>query len=216
MIRLAILILVLFSRLPAHADLFGGLIRGRERSSIQSLYPKGTDGQVLTMNGSILEWSASGGGGSGSTEYTFKTISTTSGTSPVAESNADTLTVAAGAGITITGDSSTDTVTIASSLILNGDIAWTRTATAVDVNTTNEIIVGVTNTGAARTITLDTDDVADGRVVIVKDESGGAGTNNITIDTEGSETIDGVASIDITVDYGVLRVYSDGTNWFTF
>ncbi len=44
----------------------------------------------------------------------FETINTTSGTSPVADSATDTLTLTAGANITITGNSSTDTVTIAS------------------------------------------------------------------------------------------------------
>ena len=97
-----------------------------------------------------------------------------------------------------------------------GNMGWSRIATAVDVNTTTEVIVGVTDTSIARTITLDTDDVIAGRVIIVKDESGAAGTNNITVATEGAETIDGAASVDITVNYGALRVYSDGTNWFTF
>ena len=42
----------------------------------------------------------------------FETIATSSGTSPVADSSADTLTLTAGTGVTVTGDSSTDTVTI--------------------------------------------------------------------------------------------------------
>lgn len=50
----------------------------------------------------------------GSTGVTsFTTIQTPAGTSPVADSASDTLTLAAGTGITITGDSTTDTVTIA-------------------------------------------------------------------------------------------------------
>lgn len=49
----------------------------------------------------------------------------------------------------------------------------------------------------------------------VNDESGGAGTNNITISTEGLATIDGAATIKITADYGTLRLYSNGTNLFT-
>jgi hypothetical protein len=44
--------------------------------------------------------------------YIFKTISTPSGTSPVADSASDTLTLAASGIVTITGDSTTDTVTI--------------------------------------------------------------------------------------------------------
>ena len=75
----------------------------------------------------------------------------------------------------------------------------------------------VSDTSAARTLTISSVDILDtDREFIIKDESGGAGTNNITIDTEGSETIDGAASVIITVDFGVVRLYSDGTNLFSF
>jgi len=53
-------------------------------------------------------------------------------------------------------------------------------------------------------------------MIIVKDESGGAASNSITIDTEASELIDGAASVAISSDYGVVRLYSDGANFFTF
>jgi hypothetical protein len=43
----------------------------------------------------------------------FQTIATSSGTSPVADTTTDTLTLTAGANITITGNSATDTITIA-------------------------------------------------------------------------------------------------------
>ena len=101
-------------------------------------------------------------------------------------------------------------------LQIEGDVAFKRTATAVSASTAGETIIGVTDTAAPRTITLATADTVEGQVMIIKDESGAAGTNNITVATQAAETIDGVASVDITVNHGVLRVYSDGTNWFTF
>ena len=57
-----------------------------------------------------------------------------------------------------------------------------------------------------------------GQSWIIKDESGGAATHNITIKTAGG-TIDGVAGGTgkvINTAYGILRVYSNGTNYFTF
>lgn len=100
-------------------------------------------------------------------------------------------------------------------LTMQKAVNFKRKALAVSGATTGETIIGVTSTAAARTITLATADVIAGRVIFIKDESGLAGTNNITIDTEGAELIDGAASIAITVNYGVLKVYSDGVNWFT-
>lgn len=58
------------------------------------------------------------GSGAGTPTNSFETIQVPSGTSPVAESPTDTLTLAAGAGLTITGDSTTDTITIS---LTNGE-----------------------------------------------------------------------------------------------
>jgi hypothetical protein len=91
-----------------------------------------------------------------------------------------------------------------------------RTAVAVSSTTDRQTIIGVTNTAAPRTITLASIDADDGHVVIIMDESGGAGTNNITIDTEGGKTINGLPTALINTNYGSLRLYSDGLNFFIF
>ena len=77
-----------------------------------------------------------------------------------------------------------------------------------------------TDTSAPRTLTISSADIAMGLPTVpwlfdVKDEGGSAGTNKITIDTEGTELIDGVSSVEITADYGAIRLYSNGTNLFT-
>lgn len=51
--------------------------------------------------------------------------------------------------------------------------------------------------------------------ITIKDSGGGAGTYNITIDTEGDETIDGAATKVISSNYGVVTLYSDGNNWLS-
>jgi hypothetical protein len=108
------------------------------------------------------------------------------------------------------------TWTASSGLQLKESFAFYRLGTGASVQSSGQTIIGVTSTASARTITLATADVVLGRVIIIKDESGGAAVNNITVNTQGGQTIDGVSTVTISANYGVLRVYSDGNNWFTF
>jgi hypothetical protein len=92
-----------------------------------------------------------------------------------------------------------------------------RTAVSGDYTVDgNDYVVGVTDTSSARTVTLASSEVRDGRVIVVNDESNSASTNGITVDTEGSESIDGSSSQSISTDSGSLRLYSDGSDWFSF
>jgi hypothetical protein len=76
-----------------------------------------------------------------------------------------------------------------------------------------------TDTSAPRQLTIRTADISSGTlnpwIFRVKDESGGANANNITIATQDAQTIDGAASITITEDYGSVKLYSNGTNLFS-
>jgi hypothetical protein len=74
-------------------------------------------------------------------------------------------------------------------------------------------VIGVNRAGAV-TVTLPSAEVRPGRTYTIKDESGAAASNNITIATEGSETIDGSATDVISDNYGAKLYYSDGSNWF--
>lgn len=74
-------------------------------------------------------------------------------------------------------------------------------------------VVGVNRDGAV-TITLPTGQIRPGRIYTIKDESGAASSNNITVATEGHETIDGSATDVINVNYECKSYYSDGSNWF--
>jgi len=74
-------------------------------------------------------------------------------------------------------------------------------------------VIGVNRAGTV-TITLPTAEVRPGRSYTIKDESGAANSNNITVATEGSETIDGSATDSISDNYGGALYYSDGSNWF--
>ena len=63
----------------------------------------------------------------------------------------------------------------------------------------------------AFTVTLPTAVGITGRVYVVKkiDSSG----NAVTVDADGSETIDGAASYSLAVQWATVTVISNGTNW---
>lgn len=76
--------------------------------------------------------------------------------------------------------------------------------------------IGVTSTAAAYTITLPTSSIVKDQTFIIKDESGGAGTNNISVVVAGGvKTIDGLTSYPININYGAITVVYNGTNFFT-
>lgn len=83
----------------------------------------------------------------------------------------------------------------------------------IDTTTTDCIIL--VDTSSARAITLPT--ATSGRIVVIKDKTGQAGTNNITITRAGSESIEGVAGNYImSTNFQCTRLVSDGTNWFVW
>jgi len=95
--------------------------------------------------------------------------------------------------------------------------AYSRTAVGAGNYTvliTDHIVAKTAITGGGDTISLPAAAVVP-QVFYIKDESGNAGTDNITIDTVGAETIDGAASITISTNHGVAKIYSNGTNYFT-
>ena len=96
------------------------------------------------------------------------------------------------------------------------DPVYTSSASAVGFTfNTVATLVRITDTSAARAVTIATAQNTAGRIIILKDEGGSAGTNNITI-TPQSGNIDGQANVKIVVNYGVARLYTNGTDWFTW
>lgn len=104
-----------------------------------------------------------------------------------------------------------------STLDVGGSLSLARLATAVSASTVDEVFIGVTDTSAERTITISTADIVAGRIFIIKDESGGAGTNNITVTTQAAEEIDNSTDdVFITADNGAIRLYAAGGNLFSW
>ena len=85
------------------------------------------------------------------------------------------------------------------------------------VETRDYIIHYATLATSGKTVTIPSAQCTEGRVLIVKDGAAGAAMYNITIATEGSETIDGAATKVINSNYGSVTLYADhlGANWFT-
>lgn len=94
------------------------------------------------------------------------------------------------------------------------DTTKTTTTTAASYTTSDEEVVFADSSGGAITITLASADATDGNEITVKDSTGSAGTNNITVDT-GGETIDGSASVTLSTNWDSVTVVSDGTEWYT-
>lgn len=75
-------------------------------------------------------------------------------------------------------------------------------------------IVGADTTSAPVIIILDSSTVGPGSVLIIKDEGGNAAINNITVNTEGSETIDGASTDIIDINFESQGYYNNGIDWF--
>lgn len=78
-----------------------------------------------------------------------------------------------------------------------------------------DYVIGVISTTGVRTITLPpTSLVGLGKVYEIRDIGGSASSNIITIDGNGSETINGELTKGINTNYGSVKVVTDGANWF--
>ena len=87
----------------------------------------------------------------------------------------------------------------------------THTSTTLTLDSTHYTILadGSSNT---ITVTLPAANSAVDRIYNVKKID--STSNAITVDANGSETIDGELTVNITIQYDSLKIQSDGTNWF--
>jgi len=75
--------------------------------------------------------------------------------------------------------------------------------------------VTYTVTGASE-ITIPTAQIVDNRIIHIADGGANAGTNNITIATEGSETINGDNTLVISSDHSAVSLYVKDGNLFIY
>jgi hypothetical protein len=93
---------------------------------------------------------------------------------------------------------------------VGAEVAWvTTTANSGTLSGVN--VIWLADTTSARNRTLD----ASGVRLQVKDVTGSAGANNITLTAPGGQTINGNATETIDVNYGWVEYVRSGTNWVT-
>lgn len=105
---------------------------------------------------------------------------------------------------------------------MGGHVVHRTAVGAADYNPsilTSDYIIAMTDTAAARAVTISTEDEDSGssdnpRIMIIKDESGGAAAHNITITLESGGTIDGAANYIMNQNYQSVTLCIDGTNAF--
>jgi hypothetical protein len=74
-------------------------------------------------------------------------------------------------------------------------------------------VINYTSLTAARTVSLPDATTCKGKEIIIKDSAGAAATYNVTLDGNGSQTIDGSATYAINSNYGSVRIKSNGAGW---
>lgn len=85
------------------------------------------------------------------------------------------------------------------------------TASPYDALVTDDILR--VNFAGAATIYLLASATRNGKDILIKDTSGNASTNNITIVPSGAETIDGLTSVTINTDFGGFRLSPTAAGW---
>lgn len=119
------------------------------------------------------------------------------------------------------GDATTDELTTIGAFKPQANVMLNRasyaSASISQMNTTRTFVSLATTTHAAVFCTLASTLIADGKILIILDEDGNAGSNPIEVRPHlWHKTIDGGSLATISTGYGVLRLISDGTNWFTW
>lgn len=167
--------------------------------------------QAATSSGSGTSLTIQAQGATGATHNGGNLI-LTSGTSGSATVGNLLLQTGGSTAVTVTPTGVTFSLplTLQSNISVNTFTVTTATYT-VDSGSTADYQIFCNRSGTIA-ITLPTP--TNGRVLIIKDISGAAATNNITISQHASEKIDGANTYVLNFNYESITLTSDGTNWF--
>jgi len=92
----------------------------------------------------------------------------------------------------------------------------TAVSTDLTIGNSDTFVYLIIDTSASRDITLPlASGVSSGRIYILKDSTGTSEDNNITVNIQGSDTIDGQSSQILNSNYGSWTIIGDGTSkWY--
>lgn len=114
-----------------------------------------------------------------------------------------------GSGVTAANSGNNVTVTIP------GGIDYGRTTvTSTITASVNNRILGVSASAALEIRLPNASGYTAGQYLTIKDEAGNANSNNITIKTSNSQTIDGESQITLESPYAAVNLYCDGSAKF--
>lgn len=92
----------------------------------------------------------------------------------------------------------------------------TAVSSDLTISNSDTFVYLIIDTSSARQITLPlASGVSAGRIYIVKDSDGTAEANNVTVVTQGSDTLDGASSQVLDTNYGSWTIVGDGSSaWY--
>lgn len=182
---------------------------GATSNGITNVAPSSTSGIPLVSNGSSADPSFTtavvAGGGTGVTSFTAYSVICGGTTTTGALQNVSGV-GSSGQVLTSNGASALPT--------------WQTLPIYTYVGVSNnysvlatDTIVGVTSTASTYTMTLPNTGLFTGKYWVIKDESGGCSTNNITISGNGAN-IDGSSTYVMKANYESVTIYYNGSNFF--
>jgi hypothetical protein len=173
----------------------------------------------VVSESNVMRLGTSGsGGGQVSTAYIAGTYAVNVGSVASVVSIASTgqigsTVITGGSGITVTPGANTITISGSGVIVFN----YTNVNTTPYVVGSTDEYLSVDSSGAPITVELPNAAPSTGRVYYIKDRTGSAGTNNITITTVGGAvTIDGSTSFVMNTNYEAVNVIFNGTNYEIF
>ena len=180
-----------------------------------SLYHNQNQGRIETGVGELVLSGASGQVGVSGTLAVMNNAGEEAGSTSISHDGTN------GVISVVTGDM---VLTSAAQIYLSGGVRHgyiniTDSDTPYSAVATDYIIGCDTNGGVLEIDLPAASTAGEGRVLVIKDEGGNAGSNNITIDPNGTEQIDNGGSgtpVTISANYVSISLYSDGSNWFIF